>query len=175
MAEQRALAGEQGAFVRAVVLDRPFAVLRSSTAAMLRQLEAWRLPEFNYVDRGAAYDVAAHLPASERAMVPRSRSAARAMPTTWPELLVPFWTLAGLITVAWSLGRRGLSPATQYGLVLAAGWLADVVLCGALSTPHDQYQTRAIWVLALAAIAPVLARRGSRSMDRRWTNPAIAT
>jgi len=39
------------------------------------------------------------------------------------------------------------------------------VICGALSTPHDRYQARVLWVLALVPL--MLAARASEQKARR--------
>ncbi|WP_375391086.1 hypothetical protein [uncultured Sphingomonas sp.] len=158
--EQRALAGEQAAFVGAVVIDRPLVVVQSSGAAILRQFASWRLPEFNNDDRQDAQEGAAKLPAAEKAGLLSSRFARGTMPTGWTELLIPFWSLAGLISIIWLVKDTRLATVSQYGVVLIAGWLLDVAICGALSTPHDRYQARAIWVLAFGALTIALTRRG---------------
>lgn len=172
--EQRALSAEQGAFALAVLMDRPLAVARSSSAAVIRQFAAWRLAEFNVEDGWNVEDMASRLPVAERTMLLNSRAAHRTMPTALPDLLIPFWTLIGLIAVAWTVWRRGSWTAGPYGLVLAAGWVADVILCGALSTPHDRYQTRAIWVLALAVVMILLTRSSARGDAVRQERQPVA-
>lgn len=160
VAEQRALAAEQGAFARAVVLDRPVAVLSSSLDAAGRQFGAWQLSEFNYA-AGDAARLIDHVPAHERTELLASRALRRTMPTTLAELPILPWSLAGLVAIGLACWRGATGPA-WFGIALAIGWILNTVLCGALSTPHDRYQARVIWVLALAALAIAAALRRGR-------------
>ena len=149
--EQRALAAEQVAFVSAVVADRPLAVLTSTLAATGRQFQAVGLAEFN-VSPTEARIFAKKLPAGPRAEMLTSGALRNVLPTRAVTLLMALWAVAGLSITAIALCYRATRPAAAFGIILTGGWLADVVVCGALSTPHDRYQARVLWVFALAAI-----------------------
>lgn len=163
VAEQRALAAEQPRFVWAVVRDQPLAVARVALAAVARQFAAWRLSEFNhdqYPDDAQA--IAERLPPNERAAFLKSRAFAGTMPTHLAEAAALIWAVAGIAAALWSWSRNLRSPLSAVAAVLVAGWVIDVVICGALSTPHDRYQARVLWVLALVP----LMRAGERFARR---------
>lgn len=170
--EQRALSAEQGAFVAAVVMDRPLGVAGSSLAAVGRQFASWRLGEFNF-GSGDAADMARNIPEPERSVLLESRAARHAMPTGFATMLIPLWSIVGLAVIAMGSAYWRTVPAGRYGPLLATGWLADVVLCGALSTPHDRYQARAIWVLAFAAVTIIPALLATWANGQR--QPGLST
>lgn len=157
-AGQRLLAGEQGRFVWQVAREQPLAVFRSSLSAFRDQIVAWRLPEFNQT-RSDAQGIAAHLPPDERRWFVASAAYRREMPTGWVEALVPVWTLVGLAALIAVARDAGRPAGWLYGAVLAGGWIVDLAICGALSTPHDRYQTRVVWLAALWAMAALTSRR----------------
>jgi hypothetical protein len=78
---------------------------------------------------------------------------------------VPFgWlSLAALVlSLAWMLWIGARRNAVLLGFVLVA-LIGNAVVCGALSNPHDRYQSRLIWIvpfaLALLAAQPPIALR----------------
>lgn len=150
-ANQRALAAEQGAFVRAVILDQPTAVIVSTAHAVVRQFQAWRLSEFSYPS-SESDSLIDHIPTQERSILMNTRAFQRTMPTTLASLMIIPWSLAGLAAI-WFARKRRNAGLFWFGGLSAVGWIVNVALCGALSTPHDRYQARVIWVLALAALA----------------------
>lgn len=148
VAEQRRLAAEQSRFVGLVIADRPLAVLGSTLRAIGRQFRAWRLPEFNW-ESGYADEFADRLPPDERATFLRSASYRGAMPTQFVTMLVPVWTIIGIAVFASSLWRRRTGARRLYMSMLVVGWVCNIAICGALSTPHDRYQARVLWLMAL--------------------------
>jgi hypothetical protein len=52
------------------------------------------------------------------------------------------------------------------GLFLAAIAL-NATVTGALSKPHDRYNVRALWVLQLAALAVLAARRDRQHLEQK--------
>ncbi|HKD22182.1 MAG TPA: hypothetical protein VKB71_09215 [Rhizomicrobium sp.] len=80
-------------------------------------------------------------------------------------LTVAWLSLLGLVAafaVAWR--RRERKSAVFFGFILAA-LVSNAVICGALSNPHDRYQSRLIWLapFGLALIVgdwPIFALRG---------------
>ncbi|WP_375271418.1 hypothetical protein [Sphingomonas sp.] len=152
-AERRALAAEQPRFVWAVMCDQPLAVARVAMSAVGRQFAAWRLSEFNhdlYPDDARA--IAERLPPNERAAFVASRAFAGTMPIHVAQAAALLWAIAGVAVAFWSWARDRRSALSTTAAVLVAGWVLDVVICGALSTPHDRYQARVLWVLALLPV-----------------------
>jgi hypothetical protein len=165
VAEQRALSAEQSRFVWAVVRDRPLEVARVALTAIGRQFAAWRLSEFNhdlYPDDARA--IADRLPPGERRAFLTSQAFRGTMPLDLAEAASLGWALLGIAAAWWIWMRERWSPRSAVAAVLVMGWVLDVAICGALSTPHDRYQARVMWVLALLpmllAATRVTRRRG---------------
>jgi hypothetical protein len=80
-------------------------------------------------------------------------------------LTVAWLSLAGLgAGLAFALRRRERQTTLFFGFILTA-LLANAVICGVLSNPHDRYQSRLIWLapFGLALIVgdwPIFALRG---------------
>jgi hypothetical protein len=70
-----------------------------------------------------------------------------------PDVLVPLMVMS-----LWLLGfrRRQLGRAEPFGLA-AIALLGNAFICGALSNPHDRYQSRTVW-LATLIVAMAAAR-----------------
>lgn len=170
--ERRVLASEQGRFVLAVLADRPLDLAASSLRSAGRQLGMLRLGEFNYpADEERA--ILPQLVPRERAHYRASRAFAGTMPTSLPEAL----TLVSLVAAAgWILfylaAVRPRDPQRRSRILflalVAAALLINAAVCGALSTPHDRYQARMIWLLPLAA----LCLPGRRALRRQPAGPA---
>ena len=91
-------------------------------------------------------------------------------PTIALTLIAAFASLAFLAASAASPARRlaWRSPSASAALLLLLAFLANIMICGALSTPHARYQMRIVWLLPLAALtvgAGQLARRVGRRDD----------
>jgi hypothetical protein len=86
-------------------------------------------------------------------------------PINLVHLTVGWLSLLGLVAafaIAWR--RRDRKAAVFFGFILAA-LVSNAVICGALSNPHDRYQSRLIWLapFGLALIVgdwPIFALRG---------------
>ena len=166
VAEQRALSAEQLRFVSAVTGDRPLAVAGVALAAVGRQFAAWRLGEFNHdLFPDDARAIAERLPAHERGLFVASRAFRGVMPIRLAETAGLLWAVTGILASLWACRHDRQSAVSACAAVLIAGWLLDVVICGALSTPHDRYQARVLWVLALVPL--MLAARAFGQKARR--------
>lgn len=159
--QQRALASEQGRFALHVFLERPVSVTLNALTAAAEQAMMMRLDEFNYSpdDRSA---MPARLPASVLQEVRKSAAYHGTMPTR--ELQLAGWLVGGIALVLTALAIRSgrATGMGRYAAVMAAAWLANAVICGALSTPHDRYNTRALWplfVLGAGAAASLYPNR----------------
>ena len=86
-------------------------------------------------------------------------------PINFVHLTVAWLSLAGLgAGLAFALRRRERKATLLFGFILAA-LLTNAIVCGALSNPHDRYQSRLIWLapFGLALIVgdwPIFALRG---------------
>ena len=76
-------------------------------------------------------------------------------PVPWGALALTALALAALggtgLPRPWA--APALQPLTQglLGAWTLLGWIANVAICGALSTPHERYNMRVIWLLPIAA------------------------
>ncbi len=82
------------------------------------------------------------------------------------DVAIGFASLAALFILLWEgIGRREWNFAILPGFILIA-LLVNAFICGALSNPHDRYQSRLIWLapFALVAIAGDRARFALRGV-----------
>lgn len=158
--QQRVLAQEQTSFLLAVAKDRPFALVASSLSSAAEQAGKFGLMEFNY-NASARNGFEDKLPAR---VLERTRSSAayrERMPVKWVEWVTLPTLIAASLWLLWLCARRR-GPDDRKGNRLVAlvvlGVVLNAVVCGALSTPHDRYQMRLIWLIPFLALA-VPARR----------------
>ena len=159
--QQRALSEEQGRFVRSVVADRPLDVLGAMVGSVWRQAGMWQLPEFTQ-DPGEAASIASKLSVGERDAMVKSAAYRGVMPTGLVAGLVPVFMILAVAAVFAGGRSRSVPPMFGYMVVILLGWIADIVICGALSTPHHRYQARVVWLAALLIalyVVPRLTRR----------------
>ena len=169
---RRELSAEQYRFVWAVLRHDPMGVAVTTIEDMLRQLVFMDLYEFT----GPAYhDISvAKLPAGYRAAFLRSAAYRDAMPTLGAAVVqVATFGIGAVVLLGifvrprW---RREFEREQIYMLALVAmGVLIDTAVCGALSGPHDRYETRVSWLIPFAALTA-----GFAVMPRRWGRPGRA-
>jgi hypothetical protein len=167
---RRKLSAEQYRFVWEVLRHDPMGVASTTIEDVLHQLVFMDLYEFT----GPAYhDISvAKLPASYRAAFLDSAAYRDAMPTLGASVVqVATFGIGAAVLLAilarprW---RRGFEREQIYMLALVAmGVLINSAICGALSGPHDRYQTRVSWLIPFAALTA-----GFAVMARRWRRPA---
>ena len=163
--DRRILASEQTRFVLAVFKDRPLELIASSFKSAGRQLGMLQLSEFNY----PAYEsgtIVPQLVPQERSRYQASKAFAGNMPTAAVEVLtiVSLVVAAGWILVYLTFARSRDPQAgsnVSFLMVIGAALLMNGAVCGALSTPHDRYQARMIWLLPLAALCLPGRRRSA--------------
>ena len=177
-ATRRALAGEQAAFVLGVLgHDLPGQIV-ASLRDFAEQLGRFGLGEFAYDDY-LRRTVADMLPPSERAAFVGSALYRRTFPLGLADTVTRVAVAAAAAYLLWAAaravgGRRGTRPR---GGRRAAGLRggadrrrggANAAVTGILSTPHDRYQARVIWLIPLLAMivppARPAARRGRRAL-----------
>ncbi|WP_198355426.1 hypothetical protein [Sphingomonas sp. MA1305] len=169
-ADQRALSDEQARFVRSVLIAYP----RQTTIAMLRaagrQLSLLSLVEFNYPQLSDLDRIPQHLMKD----IVTTRAYKHSMPVV-PEWMLWSLVLVSLTVIILAFRRPITRPATGYGMIILLGWCANDAICGALSTPHDRYQARVIWVLPLVALLTMILSRSvtSTAESNDTSNPLI--
>ena len=135
----------------AVFKKYPLAVIETTAKNFFSQLTMVGLEEFNYPTI-MLNELSEKVPAQDFMQFQHSKAASRAFPSRHSEWLILASILLALLICA------GRIPATSrqhtifwMAMVVVAGILINAFVCGALSTPHDRYQTRIIWLLPLLA------------------------
>lgn len=151
--DRRAIAAEQFAFVASVAVDRPMALAKSTVVSIGRQIAKWRLAEFNYGQRQReTFD--AKLPAPIIASTSASAAYRQSMPVRFTEIVTPVLALVALAAILLfarsPIERRTILPYLAFAI---GALLLNAIICGAISTPHDRYQMRLIWILPFLAVA----------------------
>ncbi|UZK67746.1 hypothetical protein [Sphingomonas sp. M1-B02] len=146
--ERRSLAAEQGRFVSAVAISSPFDVVASAMQAAGRQFSMLGLMEFNYPPTGHLE----RMPAQVMVEIERTRAYARTMPVNAVELMLWPTLVLSLIILVGDLSFHQASKVSGYSSVVLIGWIANNIVCGVLSTPHERYNARVVWVLMLVAL-----------------------
>lgn len=149
--ERRRLASENTRFVIAVFASHPLLALQSTLRSVVEQSSKWGLSEFNLTSAQRA-EFASGLPPSVMRVQDQTLAFQQEMPVTLVERLTLPFAFLSLAAVAWALWRRKGDDSTRsFVIVLLLGVVLDVVVCGALSTPHDRYLMRVAWLLPFAA------------------------
>lgn len=167
-AGKRRLADEQGRFVRNVVLAYPGDVILSSAGAVARQMGLMRLSEFRDIDLGQG----------DPTLVPASVSTGLHSPGKLAPLVGPFANLTLLVALLSLIAlpflvRKKLIDG-RIAATIVAGVLFNAAICGALSTPHDRYGARVLWVLPLLAAASLSKLALSPRALSRWRQQSAA-
>lgn len=142
-AVQRKWSREDTSFAVAVVLNDPVSVARTSFFSILRQASGVRIDDvvtpLETIDR---------IPKSERARYNSTLVSRGLFPTE-------NWNTAGLVLLTFAVGGLLVfwRQVSITGTIMLIGLIFDVVLCGALSTPHDRYLMRLVWILPLVALS----------------------
>ncbi len=91
------------------------------------------------------------------------------MPVSVTEALTARALLASLVALlSLAIPELVSSRVRVFVALIFAGVAVNIIVCGALSTPHDRYSARVLWVLVLVAIG-VTGRA-----TRHWTDRAAA-
>lgn len=172
------LANEDADFAAAVAQQYPGAVLLSSLRNVGVQFVSIGLAEFNY-SPGSLLAFSYKLPAAVVETMQHSLAGQGRFRVSAFESLTQIFTLvsmaacaAYLLAVFWQRRYAGF----LFVLALLAGILINALVCGALSTPHDRYQARVVWLLQLLALQYGLLHFGyitHRSFPPATAGPGI--
>lgn len=165
--EQRVMAAQEPALLLAIVATRPGDVLTAIMRSTLRQACQIGLMEFD----GRHIDTA-KLPPRVRSDYLETAAAASRMPVSFFAIIEQCAVAAAALAIAAMLWNRrstvtASSPEIQLLALIVAGLIVNTVVCGAMSTPHDRYLTRMLWLIPFLA---VLLRAAWRQSSRQ--NPA---
>lgn len=154
--DRRAISSEQFAFVAGTATDQPAALTRSTLTSIGRQIGKWRLAEFNYgpVQRET---FRAKLPSPILEQVLASAAYRQEMPVRLAEIatygLVPAALMMILFIIRMQPDASSRRTMLLYLSFMIGSLLLNALICGAISTPHDRYQMRLVWILPFLAIA----------------------
>jgi hypothetical protein len=178
--QQRVIAGEQGAFVLAVVTDRPLSVVVSSAQSFLKQITNFRMPYFNYRPGLRSY-FSRKLPEKLFIDLENTRAYRNAMPERSIELTTVVFSILSIIVIfAWSGSARGFNVAgvsrmRTWALAVVFGVVSNDLVCGALSSPAARYHLRVIWLIPFVAFCILgVWRRPKVSQSERSANADMA-
>lgn len=170
-ATRRAFDAEQGAFIRGVLASDPWGQLAASLRGFAEQLHRVGLHEFAYDDTLRA-TLPAMLPPGEAQAFAASGLARGTFPLGAADWLVRAGLAASaVVLVLAALRRSGNGPggAPDYGqgdrsllafaVILLGGVVVNAAVTGILSTPHDRYQARVVWLVPLLAMIVLLHAR----------------
>ena len=164
-------APEAKLLVPAIIAAYPGGVLLAATANTLRQLGRVQVGDALaalHVDVAVLPRLELYFPPAEAAQYRASLQAADRLPAVAAPLR-PLHLLALLAGTIASLGialrRRG--PLQGLAVLVLVGLLANAASTGALSGPHDRYQARIAWLVALP---PLLGYAAARDASRRTTS-----
>lgn len=161
---QRQISAEDKAFFVAVFLDNPVAV---SGALMESVAETFRLADLNNFNYPTGTGIAEKVPDSIAREIYDSRAYKRIMPTGFT-VASTVWTAALsmiviFVFIIYSLSQADvtLSRLRRYAFLIALAFVANGVVCGALSKATARYQMRLIWLLPAAALVSVSGWKSS--------------
>lgn len=157
----RALLGQQDfAFAKAVFTHYPMVVLKNSARNIGAQLGFVGLEEYVY-DTTTVRNLAQKIPTKEQLALEQTRAAKGTFDVSYSATLIRITSVAALLVclagAVQMFQRKRYGDLTLIGIFLLA-LLINAGVCGALSTPHDRYQARIIWILQLMAMLLVAAR-----------------
>lgn len=166
--EREALRDEQVRFVIGAVSFAPEAQILASTGNFMSQLVMFDVTEFAY-SPGLLADLSARLPKDIAGKAQESRlgrSVFDLAAVSRAQLGIVIIAMAGLLLVFANPTLRisVFTPNAPKGLGLFAfliifGIVANAAVTGILSTPHDRYAARVIWLLPLLAAVLFLTTR----------------
>jgi hypothetical protein len=161
--KRNAMGMEQYRFAAAVFAYNPLGQLSASLKDGLEQLTMIGLVDFR-----ASGDVA-NLPEVYVRRSANSAAARGTFPFASFSVLTSFVAIASIaFLIAGMLGgRKTLSRELKvFCALMVAGQLANAIVCGALSGPHERYQARLAWLFPLTALLMYYDRR--EPSRREW-------
>lgn len=157
----RARLGQQdAAFAKAVLARYPLAVLANSAKNIGAQIGYVGLEEYIYPP-DLVREFSQKIPARELATLARTRAARQRFDVSYSEAVIRATSAAALLAclaaAVATFRRRRYGEFTLLAIFMLA-LLINAGVCGALSTPHDRYQARLVWILQLMGMLVVAAR-----------------
>lgn len=145
------LSRQDSAFAMAVFKQYPFAVMQTTAKNFFSQLTMLGLEEFNY-PVVMVNEFSEKIPAQDFEQLQHSKASNAVFPSKLSEGLILAGVLLATLICAWRAPAYSRHhPMFWVTMGVLAGMLINAFVCGALSTPHDRYQARIIWLLPLLA------------------------
>jgi hypothetical protein len=159
---QRAWSREDLYFSVSVVADNPVEAVAALGRAILRQATSLSLRDVTQPSVNLG-----RVPETKRSLYLQTLASRGSFDVLWWDRILLFLVLSSILIfiVRAKPMRKKVSSAV---LIVALGIVADVAICGAISTPHDRYLTRVVWLLPVLAYLALLSStidcmtRGSR-------------
>lgn len=173
-ASRTRLGQEDFAFAKAVLTRYPLPVLENSARNIGAQLGYIGLEEFVYAP-GMVPAFAPKIPAAEQATLEHTRAATGTFNVGYSALLIRITSVAALLVclaAAVVLFRRRRHGELTLLAIMLLSMLINAGVCGALSTPHDRYQGRIVWILQLMAMIIVAVRYNRVKLPAGQAAPA---
>jgi hypothetical protein len=174
----QALSSEQFRFALAVLRYDFVGQTKASLGDFLDQLGRFSLSEFAYSPGLQSY-LADMLPADLVEPVRQQKLSQGTFPlsqlSTVLGVVVVISAVVALYTLlAGSFGLRTVPPARRNFWILlvlvVGGVIANAAVTGILSTPHDRYQARVVWLIPAAVFLIAAARRHLLLSEREYRN-----
>jgi hypothetical protein len=167
------LVSEQSRFVWEVLKDDPAGQLRASFGNFVEQMTRFSLHEFAY-DAHMKRMIDKHLPAA----VSRGFHASLLYRDTFPldaasQVFQAVVLLSGLVLAGWTALRLHAAkqgypqhnwPAQIFVLMVVGGIVANAAVTGILSTPHDRYQARVIWLVPMLVMLLFVLKKSENNL-----------
>jgi hypothetical protein len=147
-------------FAKAVFMRYPARVLENSARNIAAQLGYIGLTEFVY-DTMTVQVLAQKVPAGEFATLSHTRAARGRFNVAYSMWTIRIASIAALLVCLKGVAtafRGDCRREVTLAVVLMLSLLINAGVCGALSTPHDRYQARVIWILELMAMMMIALR-----------------
>jgi hypothetical protein len=166
---QRNIANEDKAFYLAVLKDQPASVAGSLVRSVGEQFTTFTLDHFNYIE-SFRQNARQQLPRDAYSWVAQSAAFSNKVPTAPTEAMSLLTAIIGTIILAVVSvnamnNLRKLTPVHEACVLLFIAIIANIVMCGALSTPHGRYLMRIIWLFPLGVTMLAMSRKAPANMN----------
>ena len=154
-ATRQALGREQWRFATDVTMAYPGDVFRSTFNNLFIQVTSLGLEGFNY-DPPNYIDLRAKMPPAFLKALDNSLAAEGRFPVGAFEVLQWAVLSVSVAYLAYWLTHQSIDGASRrlrrLCLWVGLGVLFNALICGAMSTPHDRYQTRVVWLVVMLSV-----------------------
>jgi hypothetical protein len=156
------LGNQDFTFARAVLEEYPLPVLIKISKNILRQTTYIGLEEFSY-NQGAVDGFSKKLPSAELESMKKTLAAQGKFNTHYSTQI--FKIISGIslmiciFAAAFSFKKKKYVEFI-FAIIFPVSIFINAAICGGLSTPHDRYQARVIWLIELLALLILALKLG---------------